>query len=229
MAKKQTILTDEYHEVAQLLKQKRLAKKLTRQKVAQSLRLPVETIAQLESLKSRTLPSSNILGLYKRYARLLGVEEEVIDQAVLEVEKKQHKNSFRTKPAVTKAKRNYIVSRAAVLITVLCILIVLLGYGLWQLIILIDAPSLTLRSPSDNSVVLNSDLEVAGTVASDATILINGEPAAVGEDGSFSVMVYLQPGYNQITISAVNNFSRQYTEQRTVFFETNENQPRTVD
>lgn len=221
MAKAQEPITDEYSELAQYLKEKRLNKRLTRQKVAQSLRLPEETIAQLESHKSRDLPQSNILGLYKRYGSVLNVEPSFIEDKLNDTQFVKTKNHFRARPQKTKIKHTYIMSRAAVASLVLSVIAVLLAYGLWQLFILVNAPGIEVSYPPNNSRVNEADITVTGKVASDSTVLLNGEPAPVNDDGSFAVPLYLQPGYNQLSVTAVNNFSREKTVERTVFFESN--------
>lgn len=218
MAKKNQQPFDEYHDIAQRLKEQRLNKKLTRQKVAQTIQLPVETIAELESLKTRAIPHSNIIGLYKRYADLLEVD---IDDDIRVMQQNVTPGVLRTKPTKKQSKRTVVISRILTAIVVFFVLFALISYGLWQLFILINKPSLIIYEPTENSVVLEPEVAVHGSVAADSSLLINGEPAPVSDDGAFTVTLYLQEGYNRITFTVVNSFSRQHTETRTVFFENN--------
>lgn len=218
---KQTSPVDEYQDVAHLVRQTRLSKKLTKQKVSQSIQLPVETITQLESRKSRDLPQSNIVGLYVRYGELLGIPRSEIIETIGTSAVVAKQEVFKKKPQKRSVKRNVILSRAALFSVVLVCVTGILAYGLWQLLILIDRPILKLEYPENNAYVRSSKLELRGEAPNDVTVLVNGEPVTVGEDHHFMVPLYLQPGYNQITVTAINNFSREETIQRTVFFEQN--------
>lgn len=86
------------------------------------------------------------------------------------------------------------------------------------------APTLTISSPADNSIVNNATVTVAGktndATSSPVTVTINGASVTVGTDGSFSKAITLTEGENTITIKATDAAGKATTVTRTVTLDT---------
>ena len=82
------------------------------------------------------------------------------------------------------------------------------------------APFLTVSTLDDGAVTNNTTLNVSGTVSDiDSgikSLTVNGKPAAVAGDGSFSVAITLVEGLNTITVTATNNANIASEVKRTV-------------
>lgn len=73
------------------------------------------------------------------------------------------------------------------------------------IIVTIPAPSVTIASPADETIVTASPVIVTGSVTDAVAVTVNGVAATVVlPEGTFSVSVPLDPGSNAITASATN-------------------------
>ena len=92
--------------------------------------------------------------------------------------------------------------------------IALIGYSLYNSRILIKGPEIIITEPSNGSVIEDSPLiRVKGSATNIAFIELNGKQINVNEDSVFDEPTLLYPGYNVITISAVDKFERNITEK----------------
>lgn len=86
------------------------------------------------------------------------------------------------------------------------------------------APTLTVTSPADGSVVNSATCTVSGktndTTSSPVTLTVNGATVTVGSDGSFSKVITLNEGTNTITIVAKDAAGKTTTVTRTVTLDT---------
>lgn len=81
----------------------------------------------------------------------------------------------------------------------------------FEFFLLVDAPSNDIR-------VAEQIIQVSGTTSPIATVRVNGEKATVDPSGYFFTFVQLQPGNNNIKISASNQDGKLLTDTRKVFF-----------
>lgn len=119
------------------------------------------------------------------------------------------------------SSRTLIVSSTIRRAILTVILLSLATYALWQFGILFSAPRLETTNLAEYSVVNESKLEVTGESDKNSAVFINGEPISVDDEGKFSHVIYLQPGYNSFELSTSNNFGRETTLRRVVFLELN--------
>ncbi len=205
-------------ELATQLKNRRRIRKASRKKIAASLSLPDSTLAALEDPEDQSIPISYLPNLYRKYATFLEFDDEIInsiDELIID-----NKTGLRINKKVG-SRQTYTLSKTALATAVAMILMVIAGYALYQVRGLTAAPVIEVVSPLNDSVTAKSELIVSGSSDSDVTVLVNGDPVPVGEDGRFEQIVYLQPGHNTVDISAVNSFARETNEPRTVYFLAN--------
>jgi hypothetical protein len=83
-----------------------------------------------------------------------------------------------------------------------------------------SAPFLSITSArqagSQSFVAKGSSFAVTGRTISDATVLVNGDPVPVTDDGSFSQSVPVQKGVNAVVVEARTNKGRTSTETLSV-------------
>lgn len=86
---------------------------------------------------------------------------------------------------------------------------VVAGYLLWQFSSLTAAPKLDVASPTQDSVVESSSIEVKGTAASGSDVFLNDVPLPSDVNGAFKTTLILQPGINEVRIVAKNKLGKE--------------------
>lgn len=218
MAAQQTSTTS-YKALADHLQQQRRNKRLSIRKISLMTSLPEPTIRALENpTQSDTIPPANQRGLYETYGEALGVTKRRIND--LAGEATEPVPSFAIK-RLPKLKSLVVFSSITTTVATLVLVVGILVYAAWQGLGLFSSPELVVAFPDRDYMVLDeSTVDVHGTAPVEATVLINGEPTTVhAETGEYSQLVYLQEGYNQITVEAVNNFSTKTTRSFVIIYE----------
>jgi len=77
---------------------------------------------------------------------------------------------------------------------------------------------LLVETPDDDLRVAEQIMQVSGTTSSTATVTVNGEKVIVDPSGYFLTYVQLQPGSNNVKVSASNEDGKLLTDTRKVFF-----------
>ena len=77
---------------------------------------------------------------------------------------------------------------------------------------------LLVNAPSNDIRVAEQIIQVSGTTSPIATVRVNGEKVIVDPSGYFFTFVQLQPGNNNVKISAANQEGKLLTDVRKVFF-----------
>tara|TARA_B100000029_G_C17597316_1_gene964640 strand:+ start:3489 stop:4274 length:786 start_codon:yes stop_codon:yes gene_type:complete len=81
----------------------------------------------------------------------------------------------------------------------------------FEFFLLVDTPSNGIR-------VAEQIMQVSGQTSPIATVLVNGEKVTVDQSGDFHTYLQLQPGNNNIKVSASNRDGKLLTDTRKVFF-----------
>lgn len=212
----------DFKDLADYLQQTRRNRKLSVRKVSQICNLPESTIRALERPNRSTLPHSNILGLYLNYAESLDVPASRVRRMVAQEADIKPSFSLRRLP---KLKSLVVFSNIGVSIGIFITVVGVLTYAAWQGFGIISSPSLRIDFPDREYIVVDeSSFDVRGSAQRESTVLVNGEPTTVdAQTGDFSQRVFLQAGYNYITIEVVNSFSTKTIESFVVVY-----QPSTV-
>lgn len=83
----------------------------------------------------------------------------------------------------------------------------------------VEAPELTLSSPTEDFVTTTPSVLVEGATEPESAVRINGQEVFLNTDGRFSERIDLQPGLNVIKISAAKERSREQVVFRQVIVE----------
>ncbi|MDD2823367.1 MAG: hypothetical protein PHQ59_04800 [Candidatus Daviesbacteria bacterium] len=82
--------------------------------------------------------------------------------------------------------------------------------------------TLNLSNPDDNLLVFDPNLLIAGQSGSGTLILVtvndNNQTLNASEKGDFSLTVKLQPGSNQIVVSAFDELGNYKSEERSIYY-----------
>ena len=97
-------------------------------------------------------------------------------------------------------------------VTLLLVLLVLIGYGIFESRNLIRGPQIAITSPITGSAIAASVTTVTGTVENINYIALNDHPIPIDQNNKFSESVVLAEGYNVFEVTVRDRFGRERTE-----------------
>ena len=97
-------------------------------------------------------------------------------------------------------------------ILVALVIIIVLGYTLYQTRNVIAGPQLTILSPANGSTHTDSFTIIKGATQNVSKVSINDRPIFIDTDGNFADAIALLSGYNIITVKAEGRFGKEITE-----------------
>ena len=205
--------------VGELLTAARQDKQLSLKAVSQQTYIKLDYLQAIEDNNFVLLPSASYVKAYiKSYARLLDLDPSPL----LAILRRDYQESARgqlisrefLKPALS--KRANFSSVRLVLLAIGALFITFFAYAGWQWYQLNRPPALIITSPSEGEQV-SGQVQVTGRTTVDALLLVNAQPVALSEDGSFSTDIYLPvEGPSTITVRATDQRGKTSTLQRNV-------------
>lgn len=208
--------------VGEMLKEARLAKGYTLEKVEQATKIRVKFLTAIEADEYARLPSlAYAKGFVKNYSEYLGLNSKTVlaffRRQTLEVPKSSllphgvadplNKPFFRITP-----------SRFLAFLLFGLVSVFLLYFGV-QYRQLRLAPPLIIESPQNQTVTNERRIDVLGSTDADATVTINGVSVLVRSDGKFFDQVSLVEGINRIIVAATSRFGKVTTQTREVILQ----------
>lgn len=194
--------------VGEILKEKRLEKKLDFPEVEKIIKVRARYLEAIEKNEFNLIPGGATVtkGFIKNYAEFLGLSSfdllaifrrdfiegkrgEIIPRGYLEP---LGKAEFFWTPKLT------------AVFGLLILILILGGYLVYQYFLFLGAPPLKIIFPSEREIVSQPFVEVQGKTDPDATLFINGEIKTVFVDGSFKEVVILSEGKNEIIVEAIS-------------------------
>jgi hypothetical protein len=98
-------------------------------------------------------------------------------------------------------------------IILLVVILLVIGYGLFEARRLIGGPVVTINSPEDGSATSSEIITISGTAHNISFLTINDVPAFTDEQGHFTEELSPPPGYAIFTVAATDRFGRRATAQ----------------
>ncbi|HUD09931.1 MAG TPA: helix-turn-helix domain-containing protein [Patescibacteria group bacterium] len=192
------------------LQQTRLEKGLSLEDVARATKIKTQFLSYIENGEYQKLPSPSYAhGFVRNYARFLGLPDEEI-LALFRREFDEDK-AYRILPRGLEEKQNFPLFkfkiRQAVLLSVI-VLLLFIGYLLWQYRDAFLNPPLEITSPKAGT-VLSSQIKITGKTDPNTTVYVDKNVVAVDQDGNFQKVINVFPGETTITVRVVNKFSKQ--------------------
>lgn len=96
------------------------------------------------------------------------------------------------------------------------ILVLVLLYGVVEALPLLRGPALSITSPTDYASIVDGYAHIEGVAKHTETLMLNGGPLLIDEQGRFSTALLLPAGGAILTLTAQDRFGRHVTETRTV-------------
>ena len=93
-------------------------------------------------------------------------------------------------------------------IILLIVVLLVVGYGLFEARKLIEGPDITILSPQDGTATSSTLVTVVGMAQNIAFLTINGAPAFTNEHGQFVYRFAPPAGYTVVTVAASDRFGR---------------------
>ena len=204
--------------VGELLKQKRLEKKLTRNKIVKKTKISSNYVKALENDDFANLPEAAFVkGFIRNYAKVVGLQPK---QALAVFRRDYDQNVKgqivpRSLTSSVGSKRAIWTPKTTAITLIAIVVLSLIAYFVYQLRLLTAAPPLEIFSPQENEHVV-STITVSGKTDPQATLKLNNQLVLIDENGEFSQSLLLSQGTRTITIESTSRSGKTRTIQRTV-------------
>ena len=197
------------------LRQTRQEKNLSIKEVSAKINISARYLEAIESGNFKELPgevyAKNFLKAYTKFLDL-NTEEFIAlfksEHTIYNKTKGKAVNDFK-KPVAKVSKMSMIVTPKVfkgIIIGMLAL--VVLGYLGAKVKAIITPPFLVVTSPSDDIVITENFIEIAGNSQSDVTLEINGQQVLANANGDFAETIDLQFGANVIEVKATKRHGK---------------------
>lgn len=203
-------------QLGQKLKDARIQRKLTLEEVAVATKIKPQFLEAIERGAYAELPSpAYAQGFVRNYAAFLGLQK--VPTSALFKRDFDEKRAVKVLPDGMNRSQNFPLKRLNLRRIMIggSALLLLIGFLFFQYRFALIAPSISIKTPKEGSVV-GRDVEIKGKTDSNATVIINNEAAFVNSKGEFMKKVTLFPGNNTVIIKAKNRMGKESVLQRSV-------------
>ena len=201
----------------QKLREQRITKGLTIEEVSKKTKIRASYLLAIEKGEYQKLPASTyIIGFVRNYAKYLDLPEQEI-LALFRREFDEEK-TFKILPEGL-VKEDFPIKRIRLADTakiIVLLVIILLGYILFQYRFAIISPPLEISTPSDGAIVLSRTITVSGKTDPNATVFVNNDNVSLDSDGNFKKSINVFPGKTIIRVKAINYFGKERILERRV-------------
>ncbi|OGI88396.1 hypothetical protein A2995_00860 [Candidatus Nomurabacteria bacterium RIFCSPLOWO2_01_FULL_33_24] len=97
-----------------------------------------------------------------------------------------------------------------------------IGYSYYKAQNLIKGPIILIETIQDGDLVKESFIEIRGKVKNVAHLSLNDRKIFINESGVFNESLILNPGYNIITIKAVDKFDKETIKELKIVYQAEE-------
>ncbi len=204
--------------VGSILEEARIAKNLTLEDVEKVTKIRAKFLDAIEQDAYHLLPSPIYAkGFVKNYGEYLGLDSTRVmaffRRQTVDVKRSAilpHKSEDIESKGLRITPGRFI---ALIVGTFIFVFLVYFGFQYQKLYM---PPTLTITTPTQESIVKEKKLDIFGTTNPDATITVNGVSVTVRSDGRFFTQITAEPGVNTITIVATSRFGKTTTVVRKV-------------
>lgn len=203
--------------VGQRLQTVRVKKSLTLEEIAKATKIKQNFLVAIEKGEYNKLPSpAYAQGFVRNYADYLGLPKAEIT-ALFKREFDERK-AYKVLPDGFAQTKEFPITHIRIqqsLVVGCLLLLLVVGFLIYQYRFVFFAPYLTLQNPKQNSII-SQNVDITGQTDSNATVIVNNEPAIVNSNGLFNKELSLFPGKAIITVIAKNKFGKQSIIQQSV-------------
>lgn len=204
--------------LGQRLKEERIAKNLTIDEIAKATKIQPQFITAIEQSNYKKLPSKAYAqGFVKNYISFLGLPlRDSLAMFRREFDEREYidllPESFTKKKDIPLHKINW----QRTVLSGSVIILILVGYFLFQYRAAFFAPSLTVAIPKENSRIHTDMITVKGATDSNSTVMVNTILTYVDGTGHFTKIVPVFSGKSTIVIVSTNKFGKKTIVERHV-------------
>lgn len=201
--------------VGQVLKERRIARKLSLKQVELGTRIRGKYLVAIEADDYLTLPHDVYSrGFVQSYGDYLGLDGTVIAKQYSAERGKQELQLRRVSSLVR--PRLVLTPRLLTLVGGSIAALAIASYLLIQFSALTAPPHLSVANPARDQVLYGSLITVSGHVDEGANVFVNSSPILVDGSGNFTDAIALQDGVNNINVSATNALGKTTTVTRNI-------------
>lgn len=203
--------------LGQRLHKERVQRNLTLEEVARDTKIKASFLSAIEKGDYNKLPSpAYAKGFVKNYAAYLGLPKGEVSAFFRR--EFDEKRAYKVLPDSLTKTEEFPVKRLRIqqsLVIAGVLLLIFVGYLLFQYRYAFLPPSLTITAPKEDAVV-EQDVTVTGATDSEATVVVNNEPVSLNSDGKFTKHLTLFPGKNVITVKSKNRSGKESVVEREI-------------
>ena len=96
-------------------------------------------------------------------------------------------------------------------------LILVISYGSFKALPLLQGPSITLTSPTENQTVASNTISIAGVASRTENLTLNGSLLPIDAEGRFSKTLTVASGGAILSLTATDRFGKSVSISRSVF------------
>lgn len=199
------------------LKKIRSNQNLSLEDISNKTRVPLKYLTAIESGDFKCLPQTKAhrLAYLREYAKALNLNPA----SFLYQFSQESEVNFITPPPPGRLARPWLLSSLSNIFkrTAIAVLLIgFLGYLVWQVSGILQAPKLTVFTPMDGYVSSHLTTLVQGETEKEVKLTINGKEIRPNDAGRFEISLDLSNGVNTITISAIKKHGKTTTITRHV-------------
>jgi len=214
--------------LGEFLVQKRKEKGLSLEKISQETKINLTYLKAIEEDDYSNLPPPVYLrAIVKKYSQYLHLNSDEVLKLLSQTNHRQWKagdkdslpkNRFAVPQIKIFVYLRSFFTQLFKFILVFCIL----GYLLYEISFLIFPPKIILISPSKDYSTDKKELNISGKAIRAKNVFLEEQPLTLDKEGNFSYSLTLNPGLNQIKITATNHLGRQSEITRNINYLFNE-------
>lgn len=199
--------------VGELLKKARQTKKLSQKSLSDKTKIKVEFIDAIERSEWGRLPELAVVqGFVKSLASTIGVAE----MRALALLRRDYPKIDIGKPAGEIGKKPFWTPRHTFAVGVAGALLAIFAYVGYQYIRFLAPPKLSVREPSNEQQIDQSEVTVSGVTDPDVSLTANNQPILVAKDGSFFATVKVNPDTSVVEFVATSRSGKRTTLSRSI-------------
>ena len=200
--------------IGRAIKEARTKKRYSLSKLEEATKIKKNFIEALEKENWQDAPDFPVLvGFVKSIARVLGTSERSL-LALLRRDYPPKTLSFIPKPEVG---NKFVWSpKLTFALGVGIIVVLLLGYLIFQYGTFVAPPSLSVIEPKEEQVITERLVRVSGKTDSDATVKINNQPVLLDSEGNFVAEIEIFEGTSEIEVKAQSRAGKETIVRRKI-------------
>jgi len=196
--------------VGSFLKEARVRKKYSLEKLESLTRIKKDFLAALEKGDWASLPELPVLtGFVKNIAKALGLSQ---DSAVAILKRDYPPKALPINPKPDVSDKFIWSPRLTFLVGVGVVLAAVAAYLVVSYIQFLSPPSLQVFQPRQDEVITQNVVKVSGKTSTDAVVSVNNQPFIVSDEGVFEGEIEVFEGTDEVVVKATSRSGKVSTQ-----------------